>query len=63
MTSRRWVRSPAALRVVVEPCLAKEPEGRPSADELLVLLRDLPADLGETGGTDAKGSARAAPAT
>ncbi|MFI0976937.1 serine/threonine-protein kinase [Streptomyces sp. NPDC021093] len=37
---------PAALRAVVEPCLEKEPEGRPSADELLVLLRDLPADLG-----------------
>ncbi|MFD0343212.1 PQQ-binding-like beta-propeller repeat protein [Streptomyces sp. NPDC127117] len=43
---------PTALRVVVESCLAKEPEGRPSADELLVLLRDLPADLG---GTDANG--------
>ncbi|MFE6668051.1 PQQ-binding-like beta-propeller repeat protein [Streptomyces sp. NPDC057697] len=37
---------PVALRAVVEPCLDKEPEGRPSADELLVLLRDLPADLG-----------------
>ncbi len=37
---------PAALRAVVESCLAKEPDGRPSADELLVLLRDLPADLG-----------------
>ncbi|MFD7746966.1 serine/threonine-protein kinase [Streptomyces sp. NPDC059698] len=35
---------PPALRAVVEPCLGKEPEGRPSADELLVLLRDLPAD-------------------
>lgn len=45
-----------ALRAVVEPCLAKEPEGRPSADELLVLLRDLPTDLGETGGTDASGT-------
>jgi outer membrane protein assembly factor BamB len=44
---------PAALRVVVESCLAKEPEGRPSADELLVLLRDLPADLG---GTDTSGA-------
>ncbi|MFE4540494.1 PQQ-binding-like beta-propeller repeat protein [Streptomyces scopuliridis] len=43
---------PEALRAVVEPCLAKEPEGRPSTDELLVLLRDLPADLG---GTDANG--------
>ncbi|MFJ6435313.1 serine/threonine-protein kinase [Streptomyces sp. NPDC091416] len=40
---------PGALRAVVEPCLDKEPEGRPSADELLVLLRDLPADLGGTG--------------
>ncbi|MEU0302634.1 serine/threonine-protein kinase [Streptomyces sp. NPDC006175] len=39
---------PAALRAVVESCLDKEPEGRPSADELLVLLRDLPADLGGT---------------
>ncbi|MEU0146120.1 serine/threonine-protein kinase [Streptomyces sp. NPDC006288] len=39
---------PAALRVVVETCLDKEPEGRPSADELLVLLRDLPAELGGT---------------
>lgn len=41
---------PVALRAVVESCLDKDPEGRPSADELLVLLRDLPADLG---GTDA----------
>ncbi|MEU5824672.1 serine/threonine-protein kinase [Streptomyces sp. NPDC047803] len=37
---------PTELRAVVEPCLAKEPEGRPSADRLLELLRDLPADLG-----------------
>jgi outer membrane protein assembly factor BamB len=44
---------PSALRAVVESCLDKEPEGRPSADELLVLLRDLPADLG---GTDANGA-------
>ncbi|MCX5414320.1 PQQ-binding-like beta-propeller repeat protein [Streptomyces sp. NBC_00059] len=44
---------PAALRVVVESCLDKDPEGRPSADELLVLLRDLPADLG---GTDESGA-------
>lgn len=44
---------PAALRAVVESCLDKEPEGRPSADELLVLLRDLPADLG---GTEANGA-------
>ncbi|MEU2365147.1 protein kinase domain-containing protein [Streptomyces noursei] len=39
---------PVALRTVVESCLAKEPDGRPSAHELLVLLRDLPADLGQT---------------
>ncbi|MCK7624467.1 PQQ-binding-like beta-propeller repeat protein [Streptomyces sp. RS10V-4] len=38
---------PTALRTVVESCLAKDPDGRPSADELLVLLRDLPADLGQ----------------
>ncbi|MFJ8924127.1 serine/threonine-protein kinase [Streptomyces sp. NPDC102415] len=44
---------PTALRAVVESCLDKEPEGRPSADELLVLLRDLPADLG---GTEAGGA-------
>ncbi|WP_327700562.1 PQQ-binding-like beta-propeller repeat protein [Streptomyces decoyicus] len=43
---------PAALRTVVESCLAKEPNGRPSADELLVLLRDLPTDLGQI---DARG--------
>uniref|UniRef100_UPI003C7DB2C5 serine/threonine-protein kinase n=3 Tax=unclassified Streptomyces TaxID=2593676 RepID=UPI003C7DB2C5 len=42
---------PEALRAVVEPCLDKEPDGRPSADELLVLLRDLPDDLGGTRGT------------
>ncbi|MEV6161177.1 serine/threonine-protein kinase [Streptomyces sp. NPDC052052] len=40
---------PGKLRAVVERCLDKDPEGRPSADELLVLLRDLPADLGEAG--------------
>ncbi|MFF2009660.1 serine/threonine-protein kinase [Streptomyces sp. NPDC058195] len=40
---------PSALRAVVELCLDKEPGRRPSADELLVLLRDLPADLGGTG--------------
>ncbi|MEU1350610.1 serine/threonine-protein kinase [Streptomyces sp. NPDC005786] len=44
---------PVALRAVVESCLDKEPAGRPSADELLVLLRDLPSDLG---GADASGS-------
>ncbi|MET7802224.1 protein kinase domain-containing protein [Streptomyces decoyicus] len=43
---------PVALRTVVESCLAKEPNGRPSADELLALLRDLPADLGQI---DARG--------
>ncbi|MET8689420.1 serine/threonine-protein kinase [Streptomyces sp. NPDC004732] len=37
---------PGKLRQVVEPCLAKDPEDRPSADELLVRLRDLPSDLG-----------------
>ncbi|WP_369217968.1 serine/threonine-protein kinase, partial [Streptomyces flavofungini] len=37
---------PDALLPVVEPCLAKDPDERPSADELLVRLRDLPADLG-----------------
>ncbi|MEU9485733.1 serine/threonine-protein kinase [Streptomyces decoyicus] len=43
---------PVSLRTVVESCLAKEPNGRPSADELLVLLRDLPTDLGQI---DARG--------
>ncbi|WP_055565632.1 protein kinase domain-containing protein [Streptomyces atriruber] len=37
---------PGKLRQVVEPCLAKDPADRPSADELLVRLRDLPSDLG-----------------
>ncbi|MGW8970502.1 protein kinase domain-containing protein [Streptomyces platensis] len=46
---------PVALRTVVESCLAKEPNGRPSADELLVLLRDLPADLGQIDAGDAGG--------
>ncbi|WP_399927990.1 protein kinase [Streptomyces kanamyceticus] len=46
---------PAALRAVVEPCLAKDPNDRPSADELLVRLRDLPTDLG---GVAAEGGAR-----
>ncbi|EPH42146.1 protein kinase [Streptomyces aurantiacus] len=36
---------PPALRAAVEPCLAKDPAARPSVDELLVLLRDLPAEL------------------
>ncbi|MGW7416415.1 serine/threonine-protein kinase [Streptomyces sp. NPDC054863] len=44
---------PTALRAVVESCLEKEPDGRPSADELLVRLRDLPTDLG---GTEADGA-------
>lgn len=48
---------PAALRTVVESCLDKEPDGRPSADELLVLLRDLPTDLGTTE-ADAAAAAR-----
>ncbi|MFG2651498.1 PQQ-binding-like beta-propeller repeat protein [Streptomyces sp. NPDC048436] len=39
---------PTALRAVVEPCLEKDPEARPSTDELLVRLRDLPTDLGGT---------------
>ncbi|MEU0691688.1 protein kinase domain-containing protein [Streptomyces uncialis] len=37
---------PVVLRDVVEPCLAKERKGRPSAHELLVALRALPEDLG-----------------
>ncbi|MFD4633611.1 protein kinase [Streptomyces sp. NPDC058284] len=41
---------PDALRAVVEPCLDKEPDARPSADELLVRLRDLPSDLGGAAG-------------
>ncbi|MEV0121387.1 serine/threonine-protein kinase [Streptomyces sp. NPDC050703] len=42
---------PDALRQAVEPCLAKDPGARPSADDLLVRLRDLPADLGGASGT------------
>ncbi|MEV8316018.1 PQQ-binding-like beta-propeller repeat protein [Streptomyces sp. NPDC059900] len=38
---------PGALRAVVEPCLDKDPDARPSADELLERLRDLPAEMGE----------------
>ncbi|MER5972670.1 serine/threonine-protein kinase [Streptomyces sp. NPDC002055] len=38
---------PPALRTVAESCLTKESDGRPSADELLVRLRDLPTDLGQ----------------
>ncbi|WP_409058981.1 protein kinase domain-containing protein [Streptomyces sp. SYP-A7185] len=41
---------PAALRAVVEPCLDKDPEARPSADQLLERLRDLPVELGDAGG-------------
>ncbi|QEU92692.1 protein kinase domain-containing protein [Streptomyces kanamyceticus] len=41
---------PTVLRSVVEPCLSKDPENRPSADELLVRLRDLPSDLGGPAG-------------
>ncbi|MFH8992874.1 protein kinase [Streptomyces sp. NPDC017940] len=42
---------PPALRSAVEPCLAKDPAARPSVDQLLVLLRDLPAELAvATGG-------------
>ncbi|MEU0280553.1 serine/threonine-protein kinase [Streptomyces sp. NPDC006195] len=48
---------PEALRTVVESCLDKDPTGRPSADELLVLLRDLSADLGGTD-TDGVGAGR-----
>ncbi|MFD9907888.1 protein kinase [Streptomyces sp. NPDC059063] len=36
---------PPHLRTVVEPCLAKDPATRPSVDELLVRLRDLPMEL------------------
>ncbi|TPQ20796.1 serine/threonine-protein kinase [Streptomyces sporangiiformans] len=41
-------RVPDALREIVEPCLAKEPQKRPSADELLRQLRGLPEDLGQS---------------
>ncbi|MFE0107412.1 PQQ-binding-like beta-propeller repeat protein [Streptomyces sp. NPDC059009] len=48
---------PEVLRAVVEPCLAKTPETRPSADGLLEQLRDLPTDLGGAGaGAAAAGS-------
>ncbi|MCX4665349.1 serine/threonine-protein kinase [Streptomyces sp. NBC_01381] len=40
---------PAALRAVVEPCLDKDPDARPSADELLERLRDLPVEMGAAG--------------
>ncbi|GAB2955703.1 serine/threonine-protein kinase [Streptomyces pseudoechinosporeus] len=40
-------RVPDALRALVEPCLAKEPKNRPSADEFLKQLRTLPKDLGQ----------------
>ncbi|MGW7069620.1 protein kinase domain-containing protein [Streptomyces sp. NPDC054855] len=45
---------PAALRAVVEPCLDKDPEARPSADQLLERLRDLPVEMGDAAG--ARGS-------
>ncbi|WP_371534897.1 serine/threonine-protein kinase [Streptomyces sp. NBC_01023] len=48
---------PMTLRAVVESCLEKDPEERPTADELLVLLRDLPADLGGAG-ADGAGAGR-----
>lgn len=41
---------PAALRAVVEPCLDKDPDARPSADQLLERLRDLPGELGDAAG-------------
>ncbi|WP_030679794.1 serine/threonine-protein kinase [Streptomyces sp. NRRL B-1347] len=41
---------PGALRTAVEPCLAKDPAVRPTIDELLVRLRDLPVDLGAAAG-------------
>ncbi|MEV2252275.1 PQQ-binding-like beta-propeller repeat protein [Streptomyces sp. NPDC050147] len=44
---------PAALRSVVEPCLDKDPEARPSADQLLVRLRDLPVEMGDAAGVRA----------
>ncbi|MDQ8707755.1 protein kinase [Streptomyces sp. LHD-70] len=37
--------APAALRAVVEPCLAKDPGVRPSTDELLAQLLALPGDF------------------
>ncbi|WP_130336420.1 serine/threonine-protein kinase [Streptomyces sp. BK022] len=49
---------PEALRAVVEPCLRKEPGERPSSDELLVLLRNLPVDLG---GAEADGAGAVRP--
>lgn len=44
---------PAALRAVVEPCLDKDPDARPSADQLLVRLRDLPVEMGDAAGARA----------
>ncbi|WP_371527919.1 serine/threonine-protein kinase [Streptomyces sp. NBC_01283] len=44
---------PAALRAVVEPCLDKDPDARPSADQLLERLRDLPVELGDAAGVRA----------
>ncbi|MGW6020903.1 protein kinase domain-containing protein [Streptomyces sp. NPDC055099] len=44
---------PAALRAVVEPCLDKDPDARPSADQLLERLRDLPVEMGDAAGARA----------
>ncbi|MEV6757477.1 PQQ-binding-like beta-propeller repeat protein [Streptomyces sp. NPDC051214] len=44
---------PAALRAVVEPCLDKDPDARPSADQLLERLRDLPVEMGDAAGVRA----------
>lgn len=49
---------PGALRAVVEPCLDKDPQARPSADQLLVQLRDLPVELGVAAGAGAAGGGR-----
>lgn len=49
---------PAALRAVVEPCLAKDPDARPSADQLLERLRDLPGELGAAGAAGAAPGSR-----
>ncbi|WP_367044086.1 PQQ-binding-like beta-propeller repeat protein [Streptomyces sp. Je 1-332] len=41
---------PTVLRAVVEPCLDKDPDARPSADQLLERLRDLPTEMGDAAG-------------